>query len=599
MPNTQNDNRARILIVEDELLIAEEASDRLEDAGYAVVGISDSGPRAIELAEIEKPDIVLMDIRLKSRMDGVEAGELIYGRLGIPVVYLTAHSDRETILRASTTAAFGYVVKPLRVDNLLATIEVAIARARLDASLRAHQLNYDVIVSSISDGVVTADTEGCIRFMNSAAERITGQRLGDIVGRPLDALLPMDAVASRPLVEGLVARVLGRRAAVRFGPRDTFRVRHARLSIAGTAAPVVDGFSRVVGLTVTFRDVSEVRRAEAAQRALSQQLRAVVNTAVDGVMLLGIDGIVRIANPACERLFGYVASEICGQSVAMLLPSLLGATAHLPGPSSVDGDRTPPLMSNRAMFGRRKNYETFPVEVSLGVANEDGDRVVVAIIHDISERKALEASYFGAAAREQRRLAQDLHDGLGQELTALTMLLSAIERSAATPQGVGPEAIARVRDIAVHAIATCRSVARGLMPVSDDPGGRVTGLRELVQRVSELPEPSVRLDVVESAHLGLSPAASDHLYRIAQEALTNALKHAHAKSINVVLDVEPARVRLSVCDDGKGAQPGSSNGVGLGLRSMRYRADVLGASLNVVRQPPSGTCVVCECPQSG
>jgi two-component system CheB/CheR fusion protein len=598
MPNNQRANRARILIVEDELLIAEEACDRLEAAGYAVVGIADSGPRAIELAEVEKPDLVLMDIRLKSRMDGIEAGELIYERQGTPVVYLTAHSDRPTVLRASTPAAFGYVVKPLRVDNLLATIEIAIARARLDASLREHQLNYDVIVSSIADGVVTADTEGRVRFMNGAAEQITGQRLSDVVGRPLDALLPMDAVASRPVVEDLVNRVLTRRTAVRFGPHDSLRVRHARLSIAGTAGPVIDGLSRVVGMTVTFRDVSEMRRAEAAQRALSQQLRAVVNTAVDGVMLLSIDGIVRIANPACERLFGYAASELCGQSVAMLLPSLFGVTAHSPGSTCVDGDRRPPLMNGRAMLGKRKNYETFPVEVSLGVASDDGDRVVVAIIHDASERKALEASYFGAVAREQRRLAQDLHDGLGQELTALTMLLSALERSAVTPQGVGPEAVARVRDIAVHAIATCRSVARGLMPVSDDPGGLVTGLRELVRRLSELPGPSVRLDVVESANLDLSPGASDHLYRIAQEALTNALKHAQAKSINVVLDVEPARVRLSVCDDGKGALPATDNGSGLGLRSMRYRAEVLGASLNVVRQPPSGTCIVCECPQS-
>jgi signal transduction histidine kinase len=109
----------------------------------------------------------------------------------------------------------------------------------------------------------------------------------------------------------------------------------------------------------------------------------------------------------------------------------------------------------------------------------------------------------------------------------------------------------------------------------------------------------VRLDVVESAHLGLSSEASDHLYRIAQEALTNALKHAQAKTISVVLDVEPARVRLSVCDDGKGALPATAAGSGLGLRSMRYRADVLGASFNVVLQPPNGTCVVCECPQSG
>jgi signal transduction histidine kinase len=100
------------------------------------------------------------------------------------------------------------------------------------------------------------------------------------------------------------------------------------------------------------------------------------------------------------------------------------------------------------------------------------------------------------------------------------------------------------------------------------------------------------------ARLGLSPAASDHLFRVAQEAIANALKHAHANSIKVMLEIEPASVRLTICDDGEGLTVPEISATGLGLRTMRYRASLLGAKFLITRFGHRGTCVVCECPQA-
>jgi signal transduction histidine kinase len=108
----------------------------------------------------------------------------------------------------------------------------------------------------------------------------------------------------------------------------------------------------------------------------------------------------------------------------------------------------------------------------------------------------------------------------------------------------------------------------------------------------------VDISVSEIARLGLSPAATEHLYRIAQEALTNAIKHANARSIKVTLDVEPEHVRLEICDDGRGLKAGGQNVRGLGLRTMQYRASVMGARFEIMPFGVSGTRVICDCPQA-
>jgi two-component system, LuxR family, sensor kinase FixL len=130
-------------------------------------------------------------------------------------------------------------------------------------------------------------------------------------------------------------------------------------------------------------------------------------------------------------------------------------------------------------------------------------------------------------------------------------------------------------------------------------GGLTGALRDLVTRLKRQSGPSVDISISEVSRLGLSAAVSDHLYRIAQEAIANALKHANASSIKVTLDVALEHVRLEICDDGGGVKEVGQNARGLGLRTMQYRASMIGARFEIAPFRPKGTRVICDCPQVG
>jgi PAS domain S-box-containing protein len=586
----------RILIVEDEALIAEEIRERLTEAGYTVIAVADTGVAAIELVAHTRPNLVLMDIRLKGGMDGVEAAQAIFDRFAVPVVYLTAYSDQATLQRAKTRAAFGFVLKPFQVESLLIAIELGIHRAAIEARLEKHQLAFATILGSVSDAVITTDVAGRVRFMNAVAEQLTGRAAREAEGRQFGTVVRLVDESGRPAQERLVKRVAEARAPLRFARSDHL-IRHGgeRIPVDGGAAPVIDYLGRLVGINVTFTDATDARRGEHELRMRSEELQVVVDAAVDGVLLLDRDGTVRMFNPACERLFGYARDEVIGRSVLQLMPSPLADTAA--GPAQAAASQRHPFVVGRTAVGRRKDGGTIPIEVSVGEAYRDGALEYVVVVHDVAERRELQDAYADAIGHEQRRIARDLHDGLGQELTGIALLLSALERAASEANLPNAADLGRVRDLAGHTIATCRSVARGLMPVAEIQGGLVAGLRELVRQLNELAGPPVHFSVIEAATVGLSAAATDHLYHIAQEALTNAIKHAAAHAIQLTLDVGRSSVRLSVCDDGNGIVAAQSDTAGLGLRTMRYRADLIGARISIQPQARAGTCVVCECPQ--
>ena len=150
----------RILVAEDDGMIAEAICDRLTEAGYEVVARPDSGAGAVEAALTLRPDLVLMDVRLKGDMDGIRASELINQRMRMPVVYLTGDSDQKTLERAKSASAYGYVLKPFHIRNLIVAIEVALDRFEMERRLEDSRLTYAAILGSISDGVIAADTDG-------------------------------------------------------------------------------------------------------------------------------------------------------------------------------------------------------------------------------------------------------------------------------------------------------------------------------------------------------------------------------------------------------------------------------------------------------
>ncbi|CUS39135.1 response regulator [Candidatus Nitrospira nitrificans] len=189
--------KANILIVEDEAIVAADLADKLERAGYAISGTVSRGEHAVRMVRQNRPDLILMDIRLAGPLDGIEVAESLKSFTDVPVVFLTAHSDDETIRRAGFTDPFGYILKPFVERDLTTQIDIALYRYQAERALRDSEGKYRALVETAFDGIITLDEQGTILSCNAAAERMFGYPRKDLLRRNVAILMP-DAFPAGP-----------------------------------------------------------------------------------------------------------------------------------------------------------------------------------------------------------------------------------------------------------------------------------------------------------------------------------------------------------------------------------------------------------------
>jgi two-component system cell cycle sensor histidine kinase/response regulator CckA len=274
MMSTNGISGLRILIVEDEALIAEELRERLTRLGAVVMEIVDTADAAVDTAIATRPDIVLMDIRLRGTRDGIAAASEIRDAIDVPVVFLTSYSDRPTLERAKGSAPFGYVLKPFEERELLITLEMAGHRHALERQLRESEHRYAQTLHSIGDGVIATDIHGRVSFMNPVAEAMTGWTLADAKGSPIDGILHITRDTGglqivSPAMEALRAGHL-----LRFDSSDLFVTSRsaAVIPIDDCAAPITDANGHVIGAVMAFRDIRDRRLAEDALKRAQEEL---------------------------------------------------------------------------------------------------------------------------------------------------------------------------------------------------------------------------------------------------------------------------------------------------------------------------------------
>ena len=182
-------SKTKILVVEDESIVAMDIKQRAEGLGYEVIGITPSGEEALEIIREDPPDLILMDIVLKGKIDGIEAAQRIHDNYDIPVLYLTAYSDEETLKRAKITEPFGYIIKPFEDRELHGSVEIAIYKHEMDRKLKASEKWLSTTLESMGDAMIATDKEGVIIFMNPVAQEVTGWDLEEAIGKSLTDVL--------------------------------------------------------------------------------------------------------------------------------------------------------------------------------------------------------------------------------------------------------------------------------------------------------------------------------------------------------------------------------------------------------------------------
>jgi signal transduction histidine kinase len=263
---------------------------------------------------------------------------------------------------------------------------------------------------------------------------------------------------------------------------------------------------------------------------------------------------------------------------------------------ALDALRLDPLARQRGLFAEVQCRDGSAREVEIDCSRY-GDRALF-ILHDLAERRTLESAYLEASQRERERLASEVHDGLGQQLTGLSLMASAIAAQAQRGERVDAGSLQRLALIASDAVTQCRAVSHGLMPLNEARGNLAGALAALATSVNS-GTTAVSFALEADATLALPPESSDHLYRIAQEALTNALRHAQATRIQLRLRVSDYEVELEIGDDGRGPAAGLQTSSGLGLQTMRFRAAALRGRLSIQAAKQGGTVLRCTCPNRG
>lgn len=350
----------------------------------------------------------------------------------------------------------------------------------------------------------------------------------------------------------------------------------------------------------------ERTRRMRALRESEARARAILDTTVDAIITIDGRGRIVSFNRAAARIFGYQPEEVLGQNVNLLMPE--------PYHSEHDGyleaylrtGRRKIIGIGREAIGLRKDGTTFPLDLAVSeVQLEDGHVLFTGLIRDISERRRLEQEVLRISDEERLRIGHDLHDGLGQMLTGIGLIAQDLARRLERAGSEDAETAAEITAFIREADQMARALARGLVPVDVEAGGLESALRRLGANAERLF--GIACDVeIEGAPTFGDESAPAHLFRIAQEAVSNAVRHGHASRVAIRLEAREGRLRLRIEDDGRGvseaelarAAAAPDEAGGMGVRIMHYRARIIGGALEIRRRPEGGTTVLCSIPPS-
>jgi PAS domain S-box-containing protein len=341
-------------------------------------------------------------------------------------------------------------------------------------------------------------------------------------------------------------------------------------------------------------DISDLKRVQEELQEERNFVSAILDTVGALVVVLDDEGRILRFNPACEVTTGYSMEEVQGKWLWDLFLAAEEADRFKTIFEQLRTDLLPRDYQS-CWVTRQGDQRLIAWTSTLLPGNGGTSNYIIATGIDITERKQLERAILDISAREQRRIGQDLHDGLGQHLTGIAFMAKVHEAKLAEQNRLGADEAAKIVKLVNEAIHKSRELARGLLPVVSDAQGLMSALQLWAAEVEDLFGVSCRFQC-ETPVLIHDDSMATHLYHIAQEAVNNAIKHGNAQEILIQLTAGQSRGTLAIKDNGKGISEIVSGAPGMGLHIMNYRAGMIGGNLEVGRDNPRGTIVTCLFP---
>ncbi|QDU75798.1 Sensor protein FixL [Bremerella volcania] len=590
--------------------------DVIEHDGHHV-RLASSFDEAIEQGDWQEIDVILLDTELACG----DAREILprLRRLAphAAIVYAASNPNVEDAVQTLREGAYDYLLKPINADILRATLlrisQLSYTRAslKLETDARQYAENQHRLlaeaIAHLGEGVVITKTEfngSCPRivFVNEAICRITGYHKTELLGETPEIFHGENTDSQS--VEEVSEAIHARRPFQ--GELLFYRKDGTTYDAEIICTPMIDSEGRCTNYVSIHRDITEKIRSARQLSERESRLRAILQTATDAIVTIDPKGMIVGVNPATLRIFGYEERELIGTNVSILMPE--------PYRSEHDDYLSRYLRTGEAriigigreVIAKKKDGSTFPVH--LAVSRIDAPPLFTGIIRDISALKELQKQVLEIAAEEDRRIGHELHDSVQQQLTGLGLLSQTVAEMLSDSNDWEARCqptvakVARLADRVARGISEAarevHNLSRGLVPVEIDAEGLRAALEELAERVS------IQYGVVCACEFRgdinlTNNFVATHLFRIVQEAVTNAMKHGDASRIDIRLVGTDRTISLEVIDNGRGIQTGTLSNLGTGLKIMQYRSSLIGGVIKIVPGPDGGTLVNCTVSREG
>lgn len=442
--------------------------------------------------------------------------------------------------------------------------------------------------------VMGVDVEGRVMWLSRGMEQLTGYTFDEIKGKNwVTTLVPEEH--QNEALRLCRGRLGGDRSGSHLKPLITKEngTRH----VEWVHSDIRDDAGNITGILCVGRDVTELLAAKEALLSSEKKSRAIVETAVNAIITMSETCMIETANTATERMFGYSRDELIGKNIRMLMPEPYRQKHDSYVQNYLRTGVKKIIGIGREAVGQRKNGDIFPLDLSVGeVVLADGRRVFTGIIRDLTERKQLEEKLLHISEEEQHRIGQDIHDDLCQQLAAIGCLAKVAHQQLSRNGAAQAESLEEIVRLLTQANMRAREMSRGLMPVVLDSAGLMDALADLAQSTERIFRISCPFLCERPVEIADNKMATQ-LYRIAQEAVANAIKHSRADRIQITLSEGDGEVCLMIRDNGIGIPDNvSGKSTGMGLLTMSHRARMMGGVLSVAHDDFGGTLVRCQVP---